>query len=243
MTSPVAFITGGAGAIGLATGIRLGRRGYRVVLADQSSTALGGAVAAARAASVDVHPIVVDVRSTASVDDGLDAASEWGALATVVNCAGIVDVTAIDLLDDGTWDRVIDINLTGTMRVSRAALAHLGATTTIVMVASVAGRTASTFSSAAYVASKAGVIGLTKSLAAQLAARDIRVNCVAPGIIDTPMIDGYDEEHRRALLQKIPAGRLGVADDVARAIEFLATEDSDFVTGHVLDVNGGQFIA
>ncbi|WP_308798212.1 SDR family NAD(P)-dependent oxidoreductase [Agromyces silvae] len=232
----VAVVTGAAGGIGAEVVRRLVRRFGTVVAAD-----LRGA--ATEWDSAAVVGVDCDVSSTDSVEGVVALAGTRGELRAVVTCAGVVSVGTLPETTDDQWDGVLDINLGGTMRVCRAAIPRLAPGSAIVTVASISGRTASTFASPAYVASKAGVIGLTKSLAAQLGEAGIRVNAVAPGIIDTPMIASYGDDRKALLRSRIPAGRLGAAEDVARTIEFLATPDSDFVTGAVIDVNGGQFIA
>jgi len=238
----VAVVTGGGGGIGHATCTALARDGFLVLVADRDE----GRAAAVSGELCDqglrAEPVGVDVTSSAAVDKLLAATTRFGELRAVVCCAGIVHVGSVSDCTDEAWSEVLDINLTGTLRVCRAAAALFPAGGSITTVASIAGRTASTFSSPAYVASKAGVIGLTRSLAAQLADRRIRVNCVAPGVIETPMTATYGAERLAVLTEKIPAGRLGSAAEVAEVIAFLAGPRSSYVTGQVIDVNGGQFI-
>ncbi|MEO3824731.1 SDR family NAD(P)-dependent oxidoreductase [Actinomadura sp. B10D3] len=240
----LAVVTGGAGGIGLRACRELARRGFGVLVADVHADGVEAAVAELRSDGFTAEGRTLDVTSRESVDALMEAVAAQGPLTALVTCAGIVHTGSIDDCTDDAWARVIEVNLTGTMRVCRAALPHFSpGGGTITTVASISGRTASTFSSPAYVASKAGVIGLTMSLAGQLAARGIRVNSVAPGIIETPMTDTFGDERLGLLRGKIPLGRLGSADEVARAIAFLAGPESSFVTGHTMDVNGGQFIS
>ncbi|MFI5693827.1 SDR family oxidoreductase [Kribbella sp. NPDC051586] len=243
MAGRVAVVTGGGGGIGAATCTALAREGYAVLVADRDEDKAALVRAELRDQGLRAEAVAVDVSSSASVDKLLAATIRFGQLRAVVCCAGIVHVGSVSDCTDDVWSEVLDINLTGTLRVCRAAAALFPAGGgSITTVASIAGRTASTFSSPAYVASKAGVIGLTRSLAAQLADRRIRVNCVAPGVIETPMTQTYGAERLAVLTGKIPAGRLGSAVEVAETIAFLAGPRSSYITGQVIDVNGGQFI-
>jgi 3-oxoacyl-[acyl-carrier protein] reductase len=197
--------------------------------------AAGGIAAAAR----------LDVTDAESAEAALDVAAGLAPLGGLVNSAGIVHQGTLDEVAPEDWDRVIAINLTGTFTLCKAAVPRLVANGggAIVNLASTAGRTASTFSSPAYVASKAGVVGLTMSLAKQLAPSGVRVNAVAPGIIDTAMIRGYGEERMATLLAGIPAGRMGTAEEVATTVAYLATDESSYVTGQTIAINGGTFIS
>ncbi|MEV5968092.1 SDR family NAD(P)-dependent oxidoreductase [Kribbella sp. NPDC051952] len=243
MARRVAVVTGGGGGIGAATCTALAREDYLVVVADRDEAKAAAVWADIAGQGLRAEAVVVDVGSSESVNKLLAATTGFGELHAVVCCAGIVHVGSVADCSDDVWSQVIDVNLTGTLRVCRAAAPLFGSSGgSITTVASIAGRTASTYSSPAYVASKAGVIGLTRALAGQLAGRGIRVNCVAPGVIETPMTATYGAERLAVLAGKIPAGRLGSAAEVADCIAFLAGPRSSYVTGQVLDVNGGQFI-
>jgi 3-oxoacyl-[acyl-carrier protein] reductase len=145
-------------------------------------------------------------------------------------------------LDAAEWERVLGINLIGTFNTVRAVIPHMQeqGSGQIVLVSSIAGQVGGTLVNAAYSATKAGIICMTKVFAKQLAPDGITVNCVAPGTIDTPFIEDYDESRRDLLQGLIPLGRLGIAEDVAGAVLYVASSDAAWVTGATIDVNGGQ---
>ncbi|NMR30531.1 SDR family oxidoreductase [Arthrobacter sp. SF27] len=238
------MLTGAAGGIGRATAHFLAQRGHAVVIADLDVAACRSVASEIRAAGGQSIAVGLDVSDPASVDAAVATAQDLGELKGLVNSAGIVHLGGIRDVSRTDWDRVIGVNLTGTYNLCKAVepvfTQHGGS---IVNVASTAGRTASTFSSPAYVASKAGVIGLTMSLAHQLAPQGVRVNAVAPGIIDTPMIQGYGPERHEKLLAGIPLGRMGSAEEVAHTIGFLISDESSYVTGQTIAINGGTFIS
>lgn len=238
------LVTGAAGGIGRAAAGELARRGYGVVVADLSPEGCDAVARDIISRGGTARGMDLDVTDPDSVDAAVAATAGFGAFVGVVNCAGVVHLGGIADVSPEAWTRVISINLTGTFTVCRAAVPHLATPgATIVNVASTSGRTASTLTSPAYVASKAGVIGLTMTLAKELAPRGIRVNAVAPGIIDTAMIDSFGAERQGDLIKGVPLGRKGTADEVASTIAYLATADSSYVTGQTIAVNGGTFIS
>ena len=238
-----ALVVGGGSGIGLEACRELAARGMRVVVADIDREAADRAAAQIGSTGASIESRTVDVTSTASVEELVEESDSNHDLSALVNCAGIIHVGPIAECRDDVWTRVLDVNLTGTMRLCRAVAPRLETRGgSIVNVSSIGGRSTSTYSSAAYVASKAGVIGLTMRLASELAPYDVRVNCVAPGVIDTPMIRDYEAGHREGLARRIPLARLGEAAEVARTIAFLAGPDSSFITGQTIDVNGGQLM-
>jgi 3-oxoacyl-[acyl-carrier protein] reductase len=164
-----------------------------------------------------------------------------GGLDILVNNAGITrDGLAMRMKDDD-WQAVLDVNLTSSFRLARAAMKLMMKKRwgRIVSVTSVVGVTGNA-GQANYVASKAALIGLSKSLAQELATRNVTVNCVAPGFIATPMTDALNDKQKEGILAKIPAGRMGSPEDIAAAVLFLASEEAGYVTGHTLHVNGGM---
>ena len=168
---------------------------------------------------------------------------EFGRIDILVNNAGITrDMLAMRLSDEA-WDAVIDTNLTAVFRLTRAVLRPMMKQRwgRIINISSVVGAMGNA-GQANYAAAKAGVIGMTKSVAREVASRGITVNCVAPGFIETDMTKDLPEEHKKALLAQIPAQRLGKTDDIAAATVFLASEQAGYVTGTVLHVNGGMFM-
>jgi 3-oxoacyl-[acyl-carrier protein] reductase len=235
----VALVTGGSRGIGAAVCAELGRAGAEVVVnytanadaAEAVRTAIGGSA----------HAVRGDI-STMEGATGLveQVESEIGPIAILVNNAGITRDNLIMKLAEEDWRSVIDTNLGGAFFTCRAVARPMlkrraGAIVNMSSVVGVHGNAGQTN----YAASKAGLIGLTKSLAKELGGRGIRVNAVAPGYISTELTDALPEPAREAILKSTPLGRLGTTDDVARAVRFLVSDAAAFVTGHVLAVDGG----
>jgi 3-oxoacyl-[acyl-carrier protein] reductase len=234
LAGKTALITGAAGGIGSATAQLLGEEGAHVAVADL-------------AAPSGDYPasVALDVTSEASVRAAVaEIEQRLGRIDILVNCAGIYRIGQLADVDPAAWDQLMDINLRGTYLMCRAVLPGMlerGAGS-IVNLSSISGRTKSTLAAPSYVASKAGVIGLTMALASQSAARGVRVNAVAPGPVDTEMIRGLPDELKPGLLATIPLGRLATARGIAQAIAFLASDAASHVTGETLNVNGGAFM-
>jgi NAD(P)-dependent dehydrogenase (short-subunit alcohol dehydrogenase family) len=240
----VVLVTGAASGIGLATAATLARTGGTIVLADRDPAAL--ARAACNLVPEPAARVVTEAADVTEFDEVarlIDLTSREGTLRGVVNCAGTVALGTVYDVTPDAWDATIAVNLTAVYYVCRAALPLLdecqGA---IVNLASIAGRTRSTYSAPSYVAAKAGVIGLTMSLAAQHAHKGVRINCVAPGVIDTPMLATYSADQKQTLASSVPLGRLGSAQEVADAIVFLLSPGASYMTGQCINVNGGQFM-
>jgi NAD(P)-dependent dehydrogenase (short-subunit alcohol dehydrogenase family) len=235
-----AVVTGGASGIGRATAALLTDRGARVAIVDRSAEEL--AVVAKEIGTVAVEG---DVRDESSVGSAVAEAVEAlnGGIDVLVNAAGIYRIAPVDDVAVAEWDDVLDTNLRGTFLVSRAVMRT--ATTeprSIVNVASIAAVIGDAGEPAAhYNASKAGVVALTKQLAIEWAARSVRVNAVAPGVIDTPMLRMMDDPHagQAYLDARVPLGRLGRAEEVAEVIAFLASDRAAYVTGTTVFVDGG----
>jgi 3-oxoacyl-[acyl-carrier protein] reductase len=220
-----AIITGGAGEIGKAAAARLRDAGYRVALMDRDEAGLSGV-----AASLNKVPWrAVDVCDDVAVKEGIDELQdELGGLTALINCAGVVgptDMTLVDLPVD-VWKRIIDINLTGVFYACKFAIPHLlkADAGRIVNLASMAGKEGNPMQ-AAYSASKAGVIGLTKSLAKELAKTCVTVNCITPAAIRSPMVSSMTAEQIRYVTDKIPMGRLGEPEEVAAMITWIASKE------------------
>jgi len=240
----IALVTGATRGIGRAIAVALGRAGNLVV---GTATSEAGAAAIAQylaEAGLAGAGVVLNVTDAAAVDATLDAIQkQHGDIAILVNNAGITRDTLLLRMKDDDWDAVLDTNLKAVFRLSKAVLrpmmkARYGR---IVNIGSVVGSTGNP-GQLNYVAAKAGLAGLTKALALEVGSRNITVNCVAPGFIDTDMTRVLPEEQKTKLLERIPLGRLGRSEDIADAVAYLASERAAYVTGTTLHVNGGMFM-
>jgi 3-oxoacyl-[acyl-carrier protein] reductase len=234
-----ALITGASGGIGGAVARALHGLGAGVVLSGTRTEALERLEAelGGRAAVVPC-----DLGQGEAVDALFGAAEEAiGQIDILINNAGLTRDNLALRMKDEEWQRVLDVNLTAAFRLSRAALKAMVRRRAgrIVGIASVVGVTGNP-GQANYAASKAGMIAMCKSMAAEVASRGITINCVAPGFIDTAMTDTLAEAQREKLLERIPSRRLGAADDVAAAVAFLASDEASYITGQTLHVNGGM---
>ena len=240
----VALVTGASRGIGRAIAVALAAEGYRVV--GTATTPAGvEAIGAALEAFPGSRGIVLDVTDGAAVNAAVDAVvRDFGALHVLVNNAGITrDMLSMRMKDDD-WDAVVATNLTAVFRTSRAAIRPMMKQRygRIVNITSVVGASGNA-GQANYAAAKAGVAGMTRSLARELGSRGITVNCVAPGFIETDMTHSLAEAQKTALLAQIPLGRLGQAAEVAHAVAFLASSDAGYITGTELHVNGGMLMS
>jgi len=236
----VAIVTGGAGGIGLAVGRRLAAAGARVVLVDMRRDAVS---AAAESLGPGATGVQADVGSAADVE-GLVARTleREGRIDILINNAGIMGRTApLWELSVDEWNHVLAVDLTSVFLVSRAIVPHMRARRSgaIVSVASIAGKEG-TPNLIPYTVAKAGIIAFTKALGKEVVADGIRVNCVAPGVIDTPLLGQLPETATQIMLSKAPMGRFGTADEVAAVVQFLASDDASFVTSQCFDASGGR---
>ncbi len=240
----VAIITGGASGIGRATSELFAREGARVVVADYNEKAGEETVTAIRQAGGEAIFVRVDVSDWAHVQRLVDTTLQtYGGIDILVNNAGILLFgTALDTSPQD-WERVIAINLTGTFLVSKAVLPHMIARGggAIVNLTSSTGAHDAAANTVAYVTSKGGVALLTRAMAIDHAKHNVRINAVAPGPTDTPMLrDAMSPEQLAAFAATFPMGRLGRPEELARAILFLASDEASFITGAILAVDGGQ---
>ncbi len=241
LSGQVAIVTGAARGLGRAIAENLARCGAKVACVDVKAELLGETVSAIQGAGGTAMALTCDVTDSARVSAVIDeVAKTWGGLDILVNNAGITKDTLIMRMKDEQWDSVIGINLRGTFLFTRTAARYLMKSKRgrIVNIASVSGITGNPGQSN-YSASKAGIIGLTRTVAKELAGRNITVNAVAPGFIATDMTASLSDEIVAEVKKRIPLGRLGQAQDIADAVLFLASPAADFITGHVLTVDGG----
>ena len=241
----VALITGAGGGIGRETARLLAAEGAAIGAVDVRLEPAQETAHAVTQAGGNAMAAAMDVTSGESVAQALrQVEAALGAVDVLVNSAGIYRIGPFTEVDLAAWSQMLEINLTGTYIVTRAVLPGMIARRrgSVVNLSSVSGRTKATLAAPSYVASKAGVIGLTMSLAAQCAEHGVRVNAVAPGPVDTDMVRGLPPELQERLITTIPMGRLGTARDIAQAIAFLASDAAAFITGETLNVNGGSFM-
>jgi 3-oxoacyl-[acyl-carrier protein] reductase len=231
-----ALVTGASGGIGGAIARALHAQGAEVVLSGRRRDALDALAAELGGERVSVQ--AADLGDAAAADALIAAADPVDIL---VNNAGITRDTLALRMKDADWDAVLDTNLGSVFRLSRAALKGMlrRRRGRIVNITSIVGVTGNA-GQANYAAAKAGLIGMTKALAQEVAFRGVTANCVAPGFIDTPMTQVLDEKQREALTARIPCGRLGAGLDVAAAVAYLASDEAGWVTGQTLHVNGGM---
>ena len=228
-TGRVALITGGASGIGAAVAERLTEGGARVVTFDAS-------------ASADIQG---DVTRSADLDGAVERVEEQhGRLDILVNSAGIPgeSLRTVDVPDE-EWERVLAVNATGSFYACRAVLPGMieRGYGRIVLVASIAGKEGNPMAGA-YSASKAAVIAMTKAIGKDVAGTGVLVNCIAPAVIETPILEGLSQEHIDYMVERIPLGRVGKADEVAALVAWLASEDCSFSTGATYDISGGRAV-
>jgi 2-hydroxycyclohexanecarboxyl-CoA dehydrogenase len=246
--SRVALVTGAASGMGLAVGRRLAAAGHRIALFDLDGDAAEAAAAELRASGTTALAATVDVSDRAAVDDALTRVrGELGPVGIVVTSAGLDEFQSFTDITIDAWERMLAVNLTGTFHCVQAAIAD--------MLAAGWGRIVTISSSSAqsgaarmahYVASKGGVIGLTKALAVEYAPHGITVNTIPPGFIDTPMVRRAeahgDLPSVDAVAARTPVRRAGTPDDVAAACAFLCSDDAGYITGQLIGVNGGWYL-
>jgi 3-oxoacyl-[acyl-carrier protein] reductase len=239
LTGKKALVTGATGGIGGAIARALHAQGATVAISGTRRAALDD-LASALGERVDV--VEANLAETASVEALVPSAeAALGGLDILVNNAGVTRDNLFLRMKDEEWDTVIAVNLTAAFRLSRAAVKRMMRRRygRIVNIGSVVGSTGNP-GQGNYAASKAGLIGMTKALAAEVASRTITVNCVAPGFIESPMTDALNEKQREGILATVPMGRLGRGDEIASAVVYLASDEAAYVTGHTLHVNGGM---
>ena len=240
----IALVTGASQGIGRACALELARAGATVALAARNQARLAEAEAEIGAAGGQAAAFALDVASEESIKTGAKAILErFGKVEILVNNAGITRDGLMMAMKRPDWDDVLGTNLTGAFLLTQALLRPMlkNRWGRIVNITSVVGRTGQA-GQVNYASSKAGLIGLTRSLAREVASRGITVNAVAPGYIETPMTAVLDDQQREAMMAQIPLGRAGTDLEIAQSVAFLASDAAAYITGHVLDVNGGMFM-
>lgn len=242
LSNKVAVVTGGRRGIGRAIALLLAQRGADVMIGDcTEDPGLDTAAEIAAATGRRIEACCVDVANSTSAKEFIDRTiEEFGRVDILVNNAGITRDNLIVRISDADWDAVLNVNLKGVFNCCKAAARPMmrqrfGRIVNISSVAGVAGNAGQ----ANYAASKAGVIGLTKTLAKELGSRNITVNAVAPGLITTALTDVLPQDLKDMAVKMTPLGRVGKPEDVAKAVAFLASDDAEFITGQILSVDGG----
>ena|ERR1019366_790946 len=240
----IALVTGASQGIGRACALELARAGCAVALAARNEAKLAEVAAEIGAAGGEAAAFALDVASEDSIKTGAKQILErFGKVEILVNNAGITRDGLMMRMKRADWDDVVSTNLTGTFLLTQALLPAMlkNRWGRIINISSVVGRTGQA-GQVNYASSKAGLIGLTRSLAREVASRNVTVNAVAPGYIETPMTAVLDAKQREVMMVQIPLGRPGTDLEIAQSVAFLASDAAAYITGHVLDVNGGMFM-
>ncbi len=244
LAGKVALVTGAAQGIGRAIALLLAKQGADLVISDINLEKARETAREIEEMGRRALAIKVNVADLSEVEGMVETIlQQFGRIDILVNNAGITRDRLILRMTEEDWDAVLDVNLKGTFNCTKAVIRHMAKQKSgkIVSIASVSGEMGNP-GQANYAASKAGVIGFTKTIAREFAARGINVNAIAPGFIQTAMTDAIPEKSRETLMQMIPMERLGTPEDVAQAVLFLVSESSSYITGQVLNVNGGIYM-
>lgn len=239
LTGKAALVTGASGGIGGAIARALHGQGAIVTL---SGTRLDALEQLKASLGERAHVVAAKMDDAADIDRlAKDAEAAMGRLDILVNNAGIVRDNLSMRMKDEEWDRVLQVNLTGTFRLIRASIRGMMKRRfgRIINITSVVGVTGNP-GQANYSAAKAGLIGMSKSLAQELASRSITVNCIAPGFVATPMTDALGDELKKGILARVPADRLGTAEEIAAGVVYMASDEAAYITGQTLHINGGM---
>ena len=237
----VTLVTGASRGIGKGIAIELGKNGARVIGTATSEKGANNITEYLQQEGIDGVGMVLDVRSSESIDQCMaDIKEKFGAVDILVNNAGITRDTLLMRMKLEQWEEVYETNLRSVFLLSKACLRGMMKSRSgrIINISSVVGTTGNP-GQANYASTKAGMVGFTKSLAREVANRGVTVNCVAPGFIATDMTNELSDEQKQQVLTNVPMGRLGAVEDIAKAVKFLASEDSVYITGQTMHINGG----
>ena len=244
LQNQIALVTGASRGIGQAIALKLGRDGATVV---GTATTVEGAKSIScylKEAGIKGMGIVLNVNDTVQIENAFaETRSKFGDITILVNNAGITRDDLLVRMKDEKWDEIIETNLKSVFRLSREVLRAMmrARSGRIINISSIVGATGN-IGQANYSAAKAGVLGLSKSLAREVGSRNITVNCVAPGFVDTDMTRALTEKQQRDLIQYVPLARLGQPEEIASAVAFLASPSAGYITGATLHVNGGMYM-
>jgi 3-oxoacyl-[acyl-carrier protein] reductase len=244
LTGKIALVTGASQGIGRACALELAKQGATVALAARSIDKLESVAAEITAAGGAAKAFALDVSSEDSIKAGAKAIlADFGACHILVNNAGITKDGLALRMKASDFDDVLRTNLTGAFLLTQAVISSMMKARwgRVINITSVVGETGAA-GQANYASSKAGLIGLTKSLAREFASRNITVNAIAPGFIETPMTHVLTEDQKSGILAQIPLGRYGADTDIAAAVAFLSSDSAGYITGHTLDINGGMYM-
>jgi 3-oxoacyl-[acyl-carrier protein] reductase len=245
LENQIALVTGASRGIGAAIAQALGKQGATVIGTATSATGADNINASFKAAGVKGLGLALDVNNSAQIEAVLKEISEkFGDVTILVNNAGITKDTLLMRMSDEDWDAVISTNLSSVYRMSKAVLRPMmkARTGRIISISSVVGHMGNA-GQTNYAAAKAGMAGFTKSMASEVGSRNITVNCVAPGFIETDMTAELPEGIKKQMLERVPLGRLGNVTEIAAAVVFLASPSAAYITGETIHVNGGMYMA
>ena len=241
LDNKVTLVTGASRGIGKSIAIELGRNGARVIGTATSEKGANNITDYLKQEGIDGVGMVLDVRSSDSIDQCMsDIKEQFGSVDILVNNAGITRDTLLMRMKLEQWEEVYETNLRSVFLLSKACLRGMvkNRAGRIINISSLVGTTGNPGQSN-YASSKAGMVGFTKSLAREVANRGVTVNCVAPGFIATDMTDELTDEQKTQILASIPMGKLGRVEDIAKAVKYLASDDSAYITGQTMHINGG----
>ena len=242
LTERVAVVTGAARGLGQAIALRLIEEGASLICADIDFQSVQQVVSQATAQVVKALPIQVDVSKSDEVKAMIqEALNTFGKVDILINNAAIWETAKVEEMKEEQWNRLMEVNLKGIFLCCREVIPYMKTKNfgRIVNIASIAGRTGGNVPAAHYAASKGGVIAFTKALARELSPFGITVNCVAPGVCETPLTQSWPREVKENIRQRVPLGRLGNGEDIAGAVTFLVSQDANYITGETIEVNGG----